>query len=251
MSGHNKWSTIKHKKGAADAKRSKVFTKILKEISVAARLGGGDINANPRLRSAVEKGKIANMPKENIDRAIKKGTGELEGVTYEEITYEGVGPGGSAFMVETLTDNANRTVAEIRSVFGKLNGNMGKAGTVSWKFDHKGVIEIPKDSITEDQLMELALDLGADDIKNESDEVFTILTPFVELSIVTEGLRAKGLKIESSDPAWIPKGLIKLTGREAEIAFRLFNNLDDHDDVQNVYHDFDIDEEELNRIADK
>lgn len=247
MSGHNKWSTIKHKKGAADAKRSKVFTKILKEVTVAARIGGGDINGNPRLRAAVDKARAANLPKDNLERAIAKGTGDLEGTNYEEITYEAYGPGGGALIIDVMTDNSNRTVAEIRHMLSKHNGNLGKSGTVMWKFDRKGVITIPGDATTEDELMEIALDLGAEDIKNE-EESFSVLTTPSDLVTVTEGLREKGLTIESSEVQMIPQNTVKLTGKDAEVAWKLYNALDDHDDVQNVYHDFEIDDEELARL---
>ncbi len=251
MSGHNKWSTIKHKKGAADAKRSKIFTKILKEITIAARLGGGDPAGNPRLRSAMEKARSNNMPKDNVERAIKKGTGELEGATYEEATYEVYGPGGAALIVEVMTDNVNRTIAEIRSILNKHNGNLGKSGAVAWKFDRKGVIEIPKEGTSEDALMEAALEVGAEDIKTDGEETYEVHTDPAELLAVTEGLREKGFAISSSEVQMLPKATVRLTGRDAEVAWKLYNLLDDHDDVQNVWHDFDIDDSELEALAGK
>ena len=251
MSGHNKWSTIKHKKGAADAKRSKVFTKLLKEITIAARLGGGDPGGNPRLRSALDKARINNMPKDNMDRAIKKGTGELEGVNYEEVVYEVYGPGGAALIVEVMTDNVNRTVAEIRHMLLKHNGNLGKSGAVAWKFDRKGVIEVAREGVDEDTLMEAALELGAEDIKNEDEEIYEVHTQPADLMTVSDGLTEKGLKVMSSEIQMLPKTTVQLTGRDAEVAWKLYNLLDDHDDVQNVWHDFDIDEAELEALADK
>ena len=251
MSGHNKWSTIKHKKGAADAKRSKIFTKLLKEITVAARMGGGDPSGNPRLRTAMDKARAANMPKDNVERAIKKGTGELEGVNYEEVTYEAYGPGGGALIIECMTDNINRTVAEIRHLLTKHNGNLGKSGAVSWKFDRKGIITVPKSSIGEDELMEIALEVGAEDIKSEDDNVFEIETSPSDLHTITEALKEKNIQVESSDIQMVPQNYVKLTGRDAEVAWKLYNLLDDHDDVQNVWHDFEIDEAELESIVNK
>lgn len=246
MSGHNKWSTIKHKKGAADAKRGKVFTKIIKEISVAAKLGGGDPSGNPRLRTVIDKAKAENMPKENIERAIKKGTGEMEGVTYEEITYEGYGPGGVAVLVEVMTDNRNRTVSEVRSIFTKLNGNMGEAGCVAWMFDKKGLLVFPK-SVDFDKLFEAAIEAGADDVSDEEDqyEVTTDPTAFVE---VREALEAAGFKSESAEITMIPQTLIKLDGKQAETMLKMMERLEDNDDVQNVYANFDISEEDMENM---
>jgi len=251
MSGHNKWSTIKHKKGAADAKRSKVFTKILKEITIAARLGGGDASGNPRLRSALDKARENNMPKENMERAVKKGTGELEGVNYEEVTYEVYGPGGAALIVEVMTDNINRTIAEMRTIFNKHNGNLGKSGAVSYKFDRKGVIEIAREGTNEDALMEAALEVGAEDIKTDDEEIFEVHTAPSDMLAVSDALKAKKFHVKSSEIQMLPKTTVRITGRDAEVAWKLYNLLDDHDDVQNVWHDFDIDEAELEAIADK
>ncbi|MBU1537129.1 YebC/PmpR family DNA-binding transcriptional regulator [Myxococcota bacterium] len=248
MSGHNKWSTIKHKKGAADAKRSKVFTKILKEVTIASRMGGSDITGNPRLRTAVEKARAANVPKDNMERAIKKGAGELDGVTFEEVVYEGYGPGGGALIIEAVTDNINRTVAEIRHMLGKHNGNLGKSGTVSWKFDRKGVIMVDKSVMDEDAFLELVLELGAEDLKTDEESLYVIETAVADLFTITETLREKGFEIDTSEIQMIPKTTTRLTGRDAEVAWRLYELLDDHDDVQNVWHDFEIDEEEFENI---
>ena len=246
MSGHNKWSTIKHKKGAADAKRGKLFTKFIKEISVAAKLGGADPAANPRLRTAVDKAKAENMPKDNIERAIKKGTGGMEGVTYEEIVYEGYGPGGAAVLVEVLTDNRNRSVSDIRSIFSKSNGNMGEAGCVAWIFSKKGLIYYDK-SADFDQLFEAAIEAGAEDVTEEEEcfHVTTDLTSFIE---VREGLSAKGLKYTTAEINMIPQTQVKLEGKQAESMLKLMDRLEDNDDVQNVYANFDISEEDMDKL---
>ncbi len=251
MSGHSKWATIKRKKSANDAKRSKIFTKILKEITVAARLGGGDPDGNPRLRAVLDKAKANNVPKDNIERAIKKGTGELEGVSYEEITYEASGPGGVAFIIEAMTDNANRTVAEIRHILTKHNAKMGKSGSVMWKFDRRGVIEVPKESMEEDELLEIALDVGADDVKNEEDsDMYLVLTEPADLMAVNDALRDKGVTIESAELQYLPKNTTTIAGRDAELVWKIFSKLEDHDDVQNVWHDFDIPDDELARLME-
>ncbi len=246
MSGHNKWSTIKHKKGAADAKRGKIFTKLIKEISVAAKLGGGDPNGNPRLRTAVDKAKAENMPKDNIERAIKKGTGGMEGVIYEEIVYEGYGPGGVAVLVEVLTDNRNRSVSDIRSIFTKCNGNMGEAGCVSWLFDKKGLIVFPKQTDF-DKLFEVALEAGADDVADEEEqyEVLTDPTTFIE---VREALEKAGFKYESAETTMIPQTMVKLDGKNAENMLKMMDRLEDNDDVQNVYANFDISAEDMDKM---
>jgi len=246
MSGHNKWSTIKHKKGAADAKRGKIFTKLIKEISVAAKLGGGDPAGNPRLRTAIDKAKQENMPKDNIERAIKKGTGGMEGVVYEEITYEGYGPGGVAVLVEVMTDNRNRTVSEVRSCFTKGNGNMGETGCVAWMFDKKGLIVFPKGTNLE-KLFEAALEAGAEDVTDEEDqiEVVTDLSAFIE---VREALEKAGFSYDSADITMIPQTMVKLEGKQAESMLKLMDRLEDNDDVQNVYANFDISAEEMERI---
>jgi len=243
MSGHNKWSTIKHKKGAADAKRGKIFTKLIKEICVAAKLGGGDLAANPRLRTAVDKAKAENMPKDNIERAIKKGAGGLEGVIYEEIVYEGYGPGGAAVLVEVMTDNRNRSVSEVRSIFTKNNGNMGEAGCVSWLFDKKGLILFDK-AIDFDQLFEAALEVGADDVEEQDEQIEVITDPsaFIE---VREALEAKGFKYLSAEITMLPQTQVVLEGKQAESMLKLMDKMEDCDDVQNVYSNFDISAEDM------
>jgi YebC/PmpR family DNA-binding regulatory protein len=246
MSGHNKWSTIKHKKGAADAKRGKLFTKFIKEISVAAKLGGGDPAANPRLRTAVDKAKAENMPKDNIERAIKKGAGGMEGVTYEEIVYEGYGPGGAAVLVEVLTDNRNRSVSDIRSIFSKSNGNMGEAGCVSWIFSKKGVIGYDR-SVDFDQLFEAALEAGAEDV-SEQDDCFEVATEPASFIEVREALAAKGFKHTNAEITMVPQTQVKLDGKQAESMLKLMDKLEDNDDVQNVYANFDISEEEMEKL---
>lgn len=246
MSGHNKWSTIKHKKGAADAKRGKVFTKIIKEISVAAKLGGGDPAANPRLRTAIDKAKAENMPKDNIERAIKKGAGGMEGVTYEEIVYEGYGPGGAAVLVEVLTDNRNRSVSDIRSIFTKCNGNMGEAGCVAWLFDKKGLIVYDK-SVDFDQLFEAAIEVGAEDVAEQDEQIEVTTEPgaFIE---VREALEAKGFKHLNAETTMIPQTQVVLEGKQAENMLKLMDRLEDNDDVQNVYSNFDISSEEMEKM---
>ncbi len=246
MSGHNKWSTIKHKKGAADAKRGKIFTKIIKELTVAAKMGGGDPDANPRLRTAIDKAKSENMPKDNIERAIKKGSGGLEGVNYEETTYEGYGPGGVAVLVEVMTDNRNRTVSDVRSIFSKCNGNMGEAGCVAWLFDKKGLIVYPK-STDFDALFEAALEAGADDVTDEEGQIEVVTDPsaFIE---VRESLEKAGFKHESAEVTMIPQTMVKLDGKQAESMLKLMDRLEDNDDVQNVYANFDISDEEMEKM---
>jgi YebC/PmpR family DNA-binding regulatory protein len=246
MSGHNKWSTIKHKKGAADAKRGKIFTKLIKEITVAAKLGGGDPEGNPRLRTAVDKAKAENMPKDNIERAIKKGAGGLEGVTYEEINYEGYGPGGAAVLVEVMTDNRNRSVSDIRSIFTKCNGNMGETGCVSWMFDKKGLIVFTKQTDFE-KLFEAALEAGAEDVTDEEEQIEVLTDPanFIE---VRESLEKGGFKYESAEITMIPQTMVKLDGKQAENMLKLMERLEDNDDVQNVYANFDISSEEMERM---
>jgi YebC/PmpR family DNA-binding regulatory protein len=243
MSGHSKWATIKHKKGALDAKRGKLFTKLIKEITVAARMGGGDPAGNPRLRKAISDAKGQAMPGDTIKRAAQRGTGELEGASYEEITYEGTGPGGTLFLVESMTDNKNRTVAEVRKIFEKNNGAMGAAGTAAWAFERKGLIALGKEA-TEDQLMELAVGAGAEDYSDGGDE-WHLTTPPDQLNVILEALEKGGLKVKTSSLAYVPKIKKPLAGRDAQVALNLAEALDDHDDVQNVYADFDISDEEL------
>jgi len=245
MSGHNKWSSIKHKKGAADAKRGKIFSKLIKEITVAARMGGGDINGNPRLRAAVSAAKTENMPKDNIERAIKKGTGELEGVNYEEIVYEGYAPGGAAVLVECLTDNKNRAVADVRHLFSKSGGNLGENGCVAWMFDKKGLIVINKDKVDEDQLMELAIDAGAEDVNDEGD-TFEVITDTGDFESVKEAIEKASIETEMAEVTMIPQNMLALQGKEAEQTIRLMDALEDCDDVQKVYTNADIPEDLLN-----
>jgi YebC/PmpR family DNA-binding regulatory protein len=244
MSGHNKWSSIKHKKGAADARRGKVFSKIIKEITVAARMGGGDQDANPRLRTAINAAKTENMPKDNIERAIKKGTGEIEGVSYEEFTYEGYGPGGAAVMITALTDNKNRTVAEVRHIFNKSGGSLGEAGCVSWMFDKKGVISIQKSAAGEEALMEAALDAGAEDVRDE-DDVWEVITEPAEFEAVRQAIEAASIAIESAEITMLPQTTLALAGKDAEQMVRLLQTLEDSDDVQNVYTNADIPDDAL------
>jgi YebC/PmpR family DNA-binding regulatory protein len=244
MSGHSKWSTIKRKKGAIDAARGKVFTKIIKEITVAARTGGGDPEANPRLRLAVSTAKANNMPADNITRAIKKGTGELEGVNYEEITYEGYGPGGVALMIESVTDNRNRTVAELRHLLTKNGGNLAESGAVSWNFERKGVITVHKGSATEEDMMDVILDAGADDLRDEGDyfEVVTSLENFEPVRKAIEASNLPGIKIDSASLQHVAKTTTRVEDKDAETTLKLISAIEDYDDVQNVYTNADIDE---------
>jgi YebC/PmpR family DNA-binding regulatory protein len=245
MSGHSKWHTIKHKKGAADAKRGKIFTKLIKEITVAARTGGsGDIDSNARLRKAVSDAKAQNMPNDTIDRAIKRGTGELDGASYDEVTYEGYGPNGVAVMVEAMTDNRNRTVAEIRHIFSKNGGNMGESGSVAWMFDKKGYIVVDKAAKSEDELFEIAIDAGADDMQDEGD-IFEIFTTPEQFDGVHDALKSAGVEPQAAEISMIPQNYIKLEGADAKTMLKLYDALDDNDDVQKVWANFDIDESEL------
>lgn len=248
MSGHSKWSTIKHKKAAKDAKRGKLFTKLIKEITVAAKLGGGDLNSNPRLRTAVNAAKTNSMPNDNIDRAIKKGTGELEGMHYDEVQYEGYGPGGVAVMVTALTDNRNRTVSEIRRLFGKHNGNLGESGCVAWMFHKRGQITVDKRRVDEDRLIEVALEAGAEDVL-DSDDVFEITTAPESFDAVKEALDRAGVPILNAEVGMQAQGTVTLTGTDAEQTLRLLEELEDHDDVQSVASNFDIPQDELERLS--
>jgi YebC/PmpR family DNA-binding regulatory protein len=242
MSGHSKWSSIKHKKGAADAKRGKIFTKLIKEITVAARMGGGDPAANPRLRTAIAAAKAENMPKDNIERGIKKGTGELEGVTYEESSYEGYGPGGAAVLVESLTDNKNRAVADIRHIFNKNGGNLGENGCVAWMFDKKGYIAVEKSAVSEEALMEAALDAGAEDVR-EDDGNFEIITAPEDFEAVKEAVEAASIPYIDAEVTMLPQTTANLQGKQAEQMLRLMDALDDCEDVQKVYTNADIPDE--------
>ncbi len=244
MSGHSKWHTIKHKKGALDAKRGKVFTKLIKEITVAARFGGGDAGANARLRKAVSDAKASNMPNDTIDRAIKRGTGELEGVSYDEITYEGYGPGGVAVMVESMTDNRNRTVAEIRHLFGKNGGNLGASGSVGYLFDKKGYIVVDKAAKPEDELFEVVTDAGAEDLRDDGDS-FEIITAPDSFDAVLDAVKKAGVEPQVAEIEMLPQNHIKLEGAEAKQMLKLMEALEDHDDVQKVSANFDIDEADM------
>jgi YebC/PmpR family DNA-binding regulatory protein len=243
MSGHSKWSTIKHKKGAADAKRGKIFTRIIKEMTVAARMGGGDVDGNPRLRAAVAEAKANNMPKDNIDRAIKRGTGELEGVNYEELTYEGYGPGGVAIMVETMTDNTNRTTPEIRHVFEKCGGNMGTPGSVRFQFERKGYFAIEKSAASEDRLMEIALEAGADDLQTDDADIYEVYTTPEAFEQVRQALEKNKIPTVEAKLGMIPANYVTLDEAKSKQMMRLMEMLDDQDDVQNVYTNADIPEE--------
>ena len=240
MSGHNKWSTIKHKKARSDAARGKVFTRLIKEITVSARTGGGDESANPRLRTAIATAKSANMPSANIDRAIKRGTGDLPGVTYEEITYEGYTPGGAALMIDVLTDNKNRTVADIRHLFSKYNGSLGASGSVAWIFDKKGMIQVNCEGVDEDELMLVALEAGAEDMQ-KLDDYFEILTPVDNFEAAKEAVAEAGFDISTSELTRIPQNTVKIEGKQAVQTLKLMDLLDDHEDTQNIYSNFDID----------
>ncbi len=242
MSGHSKWSTIKHKKGATDAKRGKIFTKLIKEITIAARMGGGEIDANPRLRTAVQAAKSENMPKDNIERAIKKGTGDLEGVNYEEATFEGYGPGGAAVLIESLSDNRNRTVADIRHIFSKCAGNLGENGCVSYLFDQKGYIVVEKSAVDEDTLMEITLDAGAEDMREDGDN-FEIITDPADFEAVKTAVDEAEIPCIASEVTMLPQTNTDLQGKQAEQMMRLMEMLDDCDDVQKVYTNADIPDE--------
>jgi len=248
MSGHSKWSTIKHKKGAADAKRGKIFTKLIKEITVAARMGGGDPEANSRLRHALINARTQNMPKDTYERAIKKGTGDLEGVNYEEIVYEGYGPGGVAVLVECLTDNRNRTIADVRHAFGKAGGNVGTSGCVAWMFDKKGLITVNKKDATEETLMEVALEAGAEDIKDE-DDCFDIIMDPSDFDTVKEAVDKADIKFEAAEITMIPQTLTELKGSEAEQMIKFMDVLDDLDDVQKFYSNADISDETIDAMS--
>jgi len=249
MSGHSKWSTIKRKKGATDAKRGKIFTKLIKEITVAARFGGGDVDANPRLRTAIANAKAENMPKDNIERAIKKGTGELEGFSYEEVIYEGYGPGGAAVLVESVTDNKNRTVADVRHIFSKSGGNLGEAGCVGWMFEKKGYFVFEKESVDEETLMEVALEAGADDVRDEG-TTFEVVTPPRDSDSVQKAFDENSLKYVVSEITMLPQTTVELEGKEAEQMIRLMEGLEDSDDVQKVYSNFDISDKTLESFGE-
>ncbi|MGE5245321.1 MAG: YebC/PmpR family DNA-binding transcriptional regulator [Betaproteobacteria bacterium] len=244
MSGHSKWHTIKHKKGAADAKRGKVFTRIIKELTIAARNGGGDPDTNPRLRTIVAEAKANNMPRENIDRAIRRGTGEEPGVSYEEIQYEGYGPGGAAVILDVLTDNKNRTVGELRHLFEKHGGNLAAAGAVAWMFDKKGYIVVPKSQAKEDDLMAVVIDAGGDDLRDDEDN-WEVLSAPDAFQPVLEAVKGLGIEPSAAEVAMIPQNYLKLEGKQAQQMVKLMEALDEHDDVRHVWSNVDIEEKEI------
>lgn len=248
MSGHSKWHSIKHKKAAVDAKRGKIFTKIIRELTIAAKMGGGSPDANPRLRSAMQAAKDVNMPKDTIDKAIKKGTGELPGVSYEDVTYEGYGPGGVAIFIQGSTDNRNRTSAEIRHVFSKHNGSLGEAGCVAWMFGKKGMILVDASAADEDTLTEAVIEAGAEDLVNNGDS-FTITTEPGDLDAVRSSLEEKGIKVQSAEISMVPSTTVKLEGKDAEQLLKLVGALEEHDDVQSVSANFDIADELIEQIG--
>jgi YebC/PmpR family DNA-binding regulatory protein len=244
MSGHSKWHSIKHKKGATDAKRGKLFTKFIKEITVAARTGGGDPDANARLRKAILDAKAGNMPNDTIDRAVRRGTGAEEGVTYDEITYEGYGPGGVAMLIEAMTDNRNRTVAEIRHIFSKNGGNLGESGSVGWLFEKKGYIVVDKAAKPEEELFDIAIEAGADDLRDDEDN-FEIITSPEKFEGVQSAIKSAGIEPQLAEVSMVPQTYIKLEGGSAQTMLRLMEAMEDHDDVQKVYANFDIDEADM------
>jgi len=244
MSGHSKWHTIKHKKGAADAKRGKVFTRLIKELTVAARHGGGDPGMNPRLRTIIADAKAANMPRENIERAIRRGTGEEPGVHYEEITYEGYGPGGVALLIQSLTDNKNRTVGEVRFILGKYNGNLAAENSVAWMFTRKGQVFVEKDKADEEKLLNAALEAGADDMSDDGG-VWEIISAPESFEAVRDAVKALGVEPANAEVAMVPQNYVKLQGSDARTMLKLMEALDDHDDVQHVWANFDIEEKEI------
>lgn len=248
MAGHSKWANIKFRKERQDAKKGKIFTRLIKEITIAARIGGGDQNANPRLRKAILAAKAANMPMKNIENAIKKGTGELPGMVIEEVAYEGYGPGGVALYVLCTTDNKNRSVGEIRHILSRHGGNLGESGCVSWMFQRKGLIRVPRENYPEDDLMLLAIDAGADDFKVE-DEFYEIYTPFEDLDGVQSTLEGKGIQVDSAESTYIPQNTVQLEGKQAEQMLKLMEALEENDDVEDVYANFDIDETVMERIG--
>jgi len=245
MSGHSKWSTIKHKKGAADAKRGKIFSRLAKEITIAAKTGGGDPAGNPRLRTVLMEARSVNMPKENIERAIKKGTGELPGVSYDEVRYEGYAPGGIALIIDILTDNKNRTVAEIRHLLTRHGGSMAETNAVAWNFEQKGLIVIPKSACNDDEMLEKAIEAGAEDVDSSGEDFHEVTTASTDLYAVAKALEGMGLKAESAKLTMIPKTTQKVEGKAVGNVLKLMEALEEHDDVQNVYANFDISEEDM------
>jgi YebC/PmpR family DNA-binding regulatory protein len=249
MSGHNKWAKIKHKKASADAAKGRVYTRLIKEITLAARMGGGDENGNPRLRKAIQDAKAANMPSNNVERAIKKGTGELEGVSYEEVSYEGYGPGGVAIIAELITDNKNRAVSEIRHIFSKHGGNLASSGAVSWKFDKKGIIAVVPEGRSEDDVLMMALDAGAEDVKYDPESTEILVAPS-DLETVKSALEKQGLKVEKAEVGMHPKDTVKIEGREAEQLLKLLDAIEEHDDIQKIYSNYDIDVDVMAQLTE-
>ncbi|MBI3399130.1 MAG: YebC/PmpR family DNA-binding transcriptional regulator [Deltaproteobacteria bacterium] len=250
MSGHSRWANIKHKKAKSDAKKGKVFTKLIKEVIVAAKMGGGDPDGNPRLRTAIDKAKASNVPSDNIERAVKKGAGEMDGIHYEEHVYEGYGPGGIAVLVSVTTDNKNRTASDVRHIFTKGGGRLGESGSVAWMFEKKGLFTFDMDSVSEDKLMEIAIEAGAEDvITNSEDRVFEVYSAANDFHKVKEIFDAKGLKYTFAEISMIPKNTIRVEGRDAQHVLRLLEELEELDDVQNVYANFDIPQEEMEKVA--
>jgi YebC/PmpR family DNA-binding regulatory protein len=247
MSGHSKWATIKHKKAATDAKRGRVFTKLIREISIAARVGGGDPASNPRLRSAIAAAKNENMPNDNIERAVQRGAGQLEGEQYEEVNFEGYGPGGVGMLIHVVTTNRNRVVSEIRHLMSRHGGNLAEAGAVGWMFSRKGQIVVPKELASEDRMLALVLDAGAEDLRDDGSD-WEILTPPEAFDAVRDALTAAGIAPSSAEVAWVPQNYIKLTGPAASQMLKLVEALEEHDDIQHVYANFDIDEKELQAV---
>jgi len=248
MSGHSKWHSIKHKKAAADAKRGRIFTRLIKEMTAAARMGGGDVEANPRLRLAVQTAKAANMPADNIKKAVMRGTGELPGISYEDVNYEGYGPGGVALFMHVLTDNRNRTVAEIRHILSKNGGNLGETGSVGWMFHRRGYFVVEKSAASEDKILEAALGAGADDMREDGDN-FEILTAPESFDAVKAALEAAAIPLAASEVSMVPQNYIKLEGKNAQTMLKLMEALEEHEDIQNVWANFDIDESELEQAS--
>jgi len=248
MSGHSKWATIKHKKAATDAKRGRIFTKLIREITIAARVGGGDVDSNPRLRTAISAAKNENMPNENIERALQRGTGQLEGEQYEEVNFEGYGPGGVGMIVQVVTTNRNRVVSELRHMMSRHGGNLAETGAVGWMFSRKGQIVVSKEQAGEDKMLSIVLDAGAEDLRDDGSE-WEVLTPPEAFENVRDALTKAGVKPESAEIAWVPQNYIKLTGSQAQQMLKLVEALEEHDDIQHVFANFDIDEKELAVMA--
>ncbi len=247
MSGHSKWATIKHKKAATDAKRGRIFTKLIREITIAARVGGGDAETNPRLRTAISAAKNENMPNDNIERALKRGTGELEGEQFEEVNFEGYGPGGVGMIVQVVTSNRNRVVSEMRHILSKNGGNLAETGSVGWMFHRKGDITVPKEQASEDKMLSIVLDAGAEDLRDDG-SLWEVLTPPEGFEAVRDALTKAGVTPASAEIGWVPQNYVKLAGQQAAQMLRLVESLEEHDDVQQVFANFDIDEKEMQAV---